>query len=223
MPAQIQEYTEYFKLWNDFDEWFIEKSGIQMSNDYGNPWARIWAGFRGIEDKPSAEWEEFLVDQATWEWSMDSGTGWVKLIGDAYFAPGNKIHVHMEYTLEDEDTLLEIKQRTTNDWKDFAAVEQVYRNGQIDVNGGGSDCWYRVYRGDGKGIHADGQLPADVSFNNITDSLQNRYKLIGNSKDIDWRWDDTYDKNGTPTTSDITINVVNTDGKYGSNGYVEHK
>ncbi|MHA2069290.1 MAG: hypothetical protein ACXABY_33435, partial [Candidatus Thorarchaeota archaeon] len=170
--------------------------------------------------KPSDTWEEFLVDATTWTWTTETGSGYVKLKGDASFAPGNKVDVHIEWTLEDEDQLIEFKWKTTNDWKEFADVQQIIRNGQIEVNGATTDNWYRFYKTDDTLL--DGQLPADVSYNNITDSLKNRYKLVGNSKDIDWRWDSTFDKNGTPTTSDVTVNCVNTNGKYGSNGYVEH-
>jgi hypothetical protein len=210
MAAYIRELTNHWKLWNEFDEWFIEKdTGIQLSNNLDDEWAHIWAGFRGIEDKPNAVWEEFLVDDASWTWTTEVGRGYVRLKGDAFFAPGNKIAVHIEYTLEDKDQLIEFKWKTTNNYKDFADVQQIVRNGRINVNGGNETpdgCWYRVYKKDDS--IEDGPLPANITFNNITDSLENRYKLQGNSKDIDWRWNGSFDKNGVVTPSDVTIRIV---------------
>jgi len=220
LPAQIQEFTEYWKLWNDFDEWYVEKTGLQLSNDPSTPWAKIWAGFRGIEDKPNAIWEEFLVDEVEWTWSTDSGTGWVKLIGDAEFGPAGKFPVHLEWYLADDDQFLKITWRTTNGWKDFADTKAIFRNGQIAIEGNETGNWCRTYNSDGS-IHADEDLPTDSSHNNITEDLKNEYRLW-NQKFIWWKWDSTFDKNGTPTTSDVDINIVNTNGKYGSNGYVEH-
>ena len=161
MTAQIQELVDHYRLWNDSDEWYVEKAtGIQVVNDLTDEWAHIWAGFRGIEDKPGAVWEEFLVDAGSWTWTTEVVSGYVKLMGDAGFAPAGKIAVHIEWTLEDADKLIEFKWRTDNSYKNFADVQQIIRNGQIDVNGAGAESYYKFYP-----IGADniiGDLPDDA-------------------------------------------------------------
>ncbi len=187
-----------------------------MSNDYGTPWAYLWAGFQ-FKSQPTSAWVTKLFDEVSWTWTTDSGTGWVKLIGDAEYS---KIILHAEWLLGDDDTLLSITWRTTNTWKDLAEVRLLVRNGQIKVNGDGTDNWYRAYKTDGTIV--DGQLPADASYTQSADSLTDRYKLIGNSKDIDWRIGAQYVKDGTSYDADYVLNVVDTNSKYGANGYVQH-
>jgi hypothetical protein len=218
MAATLTDETTHWKFTNDYDTWFVEKStGIQMSNDYTDPWANIWAGFAR---KTGPNWTYHLTDEVSWTWTTDSGSGWVKLIGDTDFA-GGKIAVHVEWTLEDKDEFLEVKWKMTNNFKDLDDSKMVVRNGQIVVNGATTDNWYRFYKTDDSLL--DGQLPADVSYNESTDSLQPQYRLIGNSKSIHWKWDTTYSNNGTPTSTNVDVGAVNTNGKYGSNGYVYHE
>jgi len=219
LPAQIQEFPEHWKLWNDSDEWFVEKTGVQLSNDPTTPWAHIWAGI-GFKAKITDEWDEVLFDAVAWTWSTDSGGGWVKLIGDAEFGPAGKLPVHCEWYLGDEDQFLKITVRIDNNFKDYADTKFIVRNGQIQVNGDPNDNWYRIKNADGS-IHAEGPLPADASHNNLAENLKNEYKLW-NNKYIWWKWDSEWDDNGTPTTSDVDINISSANSKYGSNGYTEH-
>ena len=138
MPAQIQEYSTYWKLWNDFDEWYIDKTGVQLSNDPSTPWAKIWAGI-GVKAKITDSWTEILFDAVSWTWSTDSGTGWVKLIGDADFGPAGKLPVHVEWYLADGDQFIKITVRIDNNWKNYADSKFIVRNGQIRVNDNPND------------------------------------------------------------------------------------
>jgi hypothetical protein len=218
MAATLTDNTTHWVLANDYDTWYVEKTGIQMSNDYTDPWANIWAGFAR---KTGPNWTYHLVDEVSWTWTTDSGSGWVKLIGDTDFA-GGKIVVHVEWTLEDGDKFLEVKWKMTNNFKDLDDSKMVVRNGQIGVNGATTDNWYRFYKTDDSLL--DGQLPADAGpYNESTDSLQPQYRLIGNSKSIHWKWETTWDNNGSSSTTNVDVGCVNTNGKYGSNGYVYHE
>jgi hypothetical protein len=66
MTAQLQDLTNHYKLWNDYDEWYVEKStGLQIANTLGDEWAHIWAGFRA-QWREGDPYDEFLVDAGSW-------------------------------------------------------------------------------------------------------------------------------------------------------------
>ncbi len=73
MPAQIQELANHYKLWNDFDEWYVEKSsGLQIANDLSDEWAHIWAGFRYQNSG--------AVVQNSGEFDADFGSGLLRAV-----------------------------------------------------------------------------------------------------------------------------------------------
>lgn len=83
----IRKIGSVFHIWNNLDNYYINETGIQLTNHFGEYWSKnIW----GLRVRKPSGWHVKWADGLNWNWmnETDSANHWVELNGTATYSQG---------------------------------------------------------------------------------------------------------------------------------------
>ncbi len=205
--THIEKIGNIFHIWNDLNHYYINDTGIQITNHYQEYWTHnVWC----LWIKTDSRWVRRCSDGLSWNWKNSTGLGWAELNGTASYSEGPYSAIfRVRYYLADGYNRINVSLGINNTGQDIQDMYFGWIVKDIRIGGDEENDWISL-----RTIYSDPE-EWDLSNSTLTlgynqsELLERHYKLrdvtVGA---VDFWWDYHGWKDSVKHNMSYRLNVI---------------
>lgn len=131
----IEKIGDVFHIWNNIDHYYINETGMQITNHFNEYWSNnVW----GLRIKVGGTWYLRWAAGMSWTWvnTTDANHHWVELNGTAHYEEGiYNATFRVRYYLADSDKRIQVSLGLRNDGADIDDISFGWLTRDVQVGG----------------------------------------------------------------------------------------